>query len=341
MLWSFPALLLAASLGPSGDAVPKVVVLDPVLEGEVDETREQELLEALRSGLSRGEFELLPTPPTVECAPAEGQPWTTECASAAASAVGAEFAVSMRIALDRRDYSIELEVIDAKSAEVSGSSSERCEVCGIAEARDVVDNQAAAIRARIESLTLAPPVIAFESTPPGALIRFDGKVVGEAPFERVVEPGPHQVEATLDGYVAETQNLEAVKGVQAKIAFELEPVPRSVRFRKLRIFGWAALGVGVAGVATGITLIALDGRPNRFDCDGSNVDPDGDCKFVYGTMAGGIGAAVAGGVLLATGIGIIVGTRDKDRKGSKAKAQISPAVSPGLRSATFGLRGRF
>lgn len=339
--WVVAGLAALAPASTDTAAPPKVVVLDPVVSGDMDEPRTLELTEALRSGLARGEFELVPAPAALECAPAPGEAWPAKCAAAAASAVGADFAVSITIRVDRRDYDVGLEVVDAQTAEVSGSSSERCEVCGIAEAREVVDSQAAAIRARIESLTLAPPSLLFESTPPGALIRLDGKVVGETPFERVVEPGTHQVEATLDGYVSETQNVEAVTGVNASLEFGLEPVPRTVRFRKLRIFGWTALGVGVAGVVTGTTLIVLDGRPNQTDCDGSNVDEDGDCRFLYGTLTGGIAAAAAGGVLLLTGIGIVVGTRNKDAKGSARRAQLQPTFAPGPDSASFGLRGRF
>jgi hypothetical protein len=341
-------LFLAATLGwapTNDDGTSRVVVLGTAVEGDLQASRGDELTTALRDGLARGEFELVDSPPdwasVVSCAPSSSAKWSPDCAAQAARKVGADYAVVMKIVVDRRDYSIGLEVIGAETGSVSASSSERCEVCGIAEARDVVDSQAAAIRARIESLTLAAPVVVFESSPPGAIIRLDGKLVGETPFERVLEPGPHVVEGSLHGYVAESQRLEAVAGVRSTVKFDLEPVPRSVRFAKLRVFGWVALGVGVAGVVTGATLVAIDGRPNELDCRGGNVDPEGDCKFVYGTLGGGIGALAAGGALLATGVGILLGTRDRGRQSPKRARIDGGRLGMRVGPRYLGVAGRF
>jgi hypothetical protein len=323
------------ALGPGS----RVVVLESETIGDLDETRRKELSDALRTGLSRGEFELVDAPPSLACAPTGGAQWDPACAASAARTVSADFAVVMTIAVDRRDYEIGIEVISAESSEITASSSERCEVCGIAEASELIDTQAAALRARLEALTLAPPVLSFRSTPPGAVIRIDGEVAGQAPFERTVEPGTHDVQATLDGYIAETQRIDAVTGLRSTMAFDLQPIPRSVRFRKLRVFGWTALGVGAAGTVAGATLIGIAGRPNRLDCSGDNVDPDGDCKFLYATLPAGIGTLVTGVALLATGVGILVGTRDK--ASSDRRARLTPTFAGSQRGARLGIVGRF
>ena len=314
---ALPAGASAAVASPRPVAKTRVVVLPPAVEGELPDARRDELSGTLRAGLARGDFEVVPAPPdAVGCA-------TPTCASEAAQAAGADYAVSMSVAVDQRDYTFVLELFGAESGERAARTEARCELCGIAEAREVVDGQAAALRDRLQALELEAPTLSFSSTPPGALIRLDGKVVGETPFERTVQPGSHRAEADKPGYVAETQEFEAVAGVHSTIGFELDPIPRSVRFRRLRAFGWAALGIGAASITTGITLIAIDGKPNTVDCEGDNVDPRGNCKFVYATGEAGIAVTVVGVALVGTGIGIAVGTRDRDKTDKQARLSLS------------------
>ncbi len=286
----------------------RVVVLPPAIEGELPAARQQDLADALRGGLRRGEFEVIEAPPDSTCR-------TVACASEIADEVGADYAVTMRVVVDRRDYAIALDLVDAATGRTTAHSEQRCEVCGIAEAREIVDDQATRLRDRLDALTVEAPTLSFESAPPGAIVRLDGKVVGETPFERPVEPGPHRAEATKEGFVAEARAFEAVAGVRSTIRFELDRVPRSVRYRKLRAFGWSALGIGAASVVTGIVLIAIDGKSNTVSCDGENVDPRGNCKFLYATLEPGIAVTAIGVALLGTGIGIALGTRDRpDRR---------------------------
>ncbi|MCA9710671.1 MAG: PEGA domain-containing protein, partial [Myxococcales bacterium] len=252
-------------------------------------------------GLSRGGLRVV-------APPAGGAPCQTRpCQAQVARGAGAEHAIAMRVAVDRRDYAITIDVIDAEGTAVA-QSAERCEVCGFDEAVQVVDSQAAALVARLDALALEPPMLVFQSDPPGAVIRVDEQIVGRTPFERVVEPGAHQVRADEDGYVSEQRTVEAVEGVRATVVFSLEPMPRPRR-RGLRAAGWAALGIGVAGLATGVPLVVIDGRENRVSCSGENVDPLGNCKYLYATGEAGIAVTVVGAVALVTGVGIAIGTR--------------------------------
>lgn len=358
-----PALASAQPApGPErrGAGADTVLVVTHVSEGELDAPRLDELGQALREGLSRGDFEVRSDVVQPSCLPGRSDAEAggaakarRACVAEAARSAGANRAVLMDVQVQRRDYTIVLEVIEADSAGVAASSVQRCELCGIAEVRDVVDNQAAAIRDRLDAMTLAPPVVRFESSPPGALLRLDGKVVGETPFERVLEPGTHNVQATLDGHVDETQQVQAIEGVNATVRFDLEPVPRSIRYRSLRQFGWVALGVGVAGVVAGATLIAIDGRSNRSQCRGDNVDPVGNCKYLYATGEAGIATTVVGGALLVTAVGILIGTRDTRRKAAddlsgrgaprpRVRVLLSPPTrEDGLQSMRLGARLSF
>ena len=284
----------------------RVVVLPPEVEGELAQARQDELVAALRAGLSRGEFEVVDPPAGTSCRQAA-------CASEVAREVGAEYAVAMKVAVDRRDYTIAIDLVEAESGQSAAHSEQRCEVCGIAEAREVVDGQAVRLRDRLDALAAEAPTLAFVSAPPGAIVRLDGKVVGETPFERPVEPGPHRAEAEKAGYVTEAREFEAVAGVRSTVRFELDAVPRSVRYRRLRAFGWSALGIGAASIVAGVTMIAIDGKPDTTRCEGDNVDPRGNCKFLYATLEAGIAVTAIGVALVGTGIGIAVGTRDRRR----------------------------
>jgi hypothetical protein len=326
----FVAVLFVVGARPamaSSEPEPSIVVLPLRIDGELPEARRQELETALRRGLERAELELVDAAAT-DCN-------TIVCATEVARAAKADYAVLPRIAITRRDYDLVIEVIDARQGKVVASSAEHCEVCGIAEVIELVDTRAAALSARLQALRLGAPVLVFESTPPGALIHIDGDVVGETPLQRVVEAGAHRVGAELSGYVPETREIDAVPGVHSTIDFELTPIPRSVRFRRLRIFGWTAIGVGAAAVLVGGPLIAVHGRENEVVCSGANVDPRGNCKYLHATRGPGIAVTVVGAALLATGIGILIGTRDKRKSPGRARANLG--VGPG----SIAVSGRF
>ncbi len=309
------ALALLAGAPPPSSARPvRVVVLAPVVDGELPATAQDRLVAALREGLSRSE--LVPVDPPLTSAVCAD----VGCAVSAAAESAAEYALTWRIEISRRDYDVVIELVAREASTVVARSRERCDVCGLAEASEVVATQAAALRGRLQALALEAPSLRFESTPSGALVRVDGELVGETPFDRVVAAGSHEVRAEKSGFVAESQRIEAVAGVRATVRFELDPTPKSQRYSKLRAFGWAALGIGLAAVPTGAALIAIDGDPNRSNCSGGNVDPRGNCKFIYSTLEAGAVALSIGAAMLATSVGILVATRDRRR----AKVAIGP-----------------
>lgn len=285
-----------------------VAVLAPALEGEVAPMRREAFAEALRSGLAQAEFRVVDAPAGAEDCRAAG------CASRAAADAGTAYSVLLTVGLDRRDYTIVMELYEAGGTAPLARTEERCEVCGVAEALDVVKAGTAALGDRLAAMQREAPTLSFVSAPPGAIVRLDGNVVGETPFDRVVVPGMHEARAEREGYVAETQSFETVAGVATTVRFELDPVPPSVRHKNLRALGWAALGVGVAAVVSGVTLIAIDGKPNTTMCDGANVDPRGNCKFVYATLPAGVGVGATGIALVVTGIVIAVKTRPGARR---------------------------
>jgi hypothetical protein len=73
--------------------------------------------------------------------------------------------------------------------------------------------------------------------------------------------------------------------------------------------GYTGIALGSAGLVAGSTLIALHGREHRSRCNDagpSDIDADGDCRFVHRTRGGGIALVVGGAVAAASGIALLV-----------------------------------
>jgi hypothetical protein len=124
-----------------------------------------------------------------------------------------------------------------------------------------------------------------------------------------------------DGFFAETKRVTAARGVRERFHTSLSPVPRH---SSRRIVGWSAVGIGLASLAGGATMLALDGREHARRCreDGQR-DADGDCRYVHKTLGGGIALTVAGATLTATGVTLLLVDR-KRHKTYPLRASVSP-----------------
>src|SRR5690606_4743059 len=81
--------------------------------------------------------------------------------------------------------------------------------------------------------------------------------------------------------------------------------------RGLVIAGAVLTGVGVAAIAAGAVLLAIDGHPYRKRCE---AEAEGDCRFLYGTQTGGIVSVALGGAAVAAGVGMLgAGTRARKK----------------------------
>ena len=79
-------------------------------------------------------------------------------------------------------------------------------------------------------------------------------------------------------------------------------------------------------VGSGSALLAIDEKPNERQCDGSNVDPDGDCKFRYDTLGGGLALTLGGAAVLASvGVTALVLARKKRRR-TPESARLTPGL---------------
>lgn len=299
VVWAAPP---GGAATPS-DSVRIAVVPLRVGGGQVDEATRKGWVAGLRRGLGRGDFTLVEQ----DVADRVGEPGCERqaCLDALREA-GATHLVRTGITMKSRDYLLELELVDAGSGAVLFESQERCEICGVGEVADLLDSQGALLQTRLAVLGKGPPVLVLDTRPSGALVHVDGEVVGKTPLERPLLAGARKIRVTLGGYVAEERELTFVAGGREEVVIELQRTPGNPRQRAL---GGAALGGGLALFGAGVALLALDDMPFKKRCTGTEVDADGDCRWLYNTGWGGAALAVSGAVLVTLGIVALVRNR--------------------------------
>ncbi|HET6586111.1 MAG TPA: PEGA domain-containing protein [Nannocystaceae bacterium] len=293
------ALALAGPAPATDGAANRILVLPVEVRGRETATFQAAVSEAVHEGLLRGQYKLVEGDDASSCA-------SHECAGEAARKAGARFAVRVTVVASHRVYELAIAVVDAESARLVAEANDTCDLCGLEEVVQMVDEQSASIRRRLDALVTEPPVIAFESEPPAAAIELDGARIGVTPIARPVAPGDHRARAVLDGWVPQERTFTAVAGVRDVVRFELQRVARRDRRPLLRALGWSALGVGLAAVGVGAGLVAIDHDPVKTRCTGNNVDLQGDCRYVYLTQGAGIGLVATGGALLVTAVALLV-----------------------------------
>lgn len=305
----------------------KVAVLPLVIDGSIDDDAKAGLLQGLRSGLERGDFELA-AQGDVE-ANAEDPCDRQTCYGRLRSELGVSHLVRATVVVKNRDYELSLELINAEDGSVVVSSGDRCDICGLEEVGELLSSQGALLRAKIDAMGAGPAILIVDSKPTGATVMIDGEVVGVTPIERSVIAGEHVLRVSSDGYVAEEREVNFVPGVTETINLELN---RAVGSKKMRVLGGVSLAGGVLALGGAGVLLALD---DQFRCvDPMDVDNEGDCReYRNYSPAGGVLAA-AGAAF--TTLGVVLLLRHRKPKSSK-KASASATLSP----TGIWLRGRF
>jgi hypothetical protein len=217
------------------------------------------------------------------------------------------------------DLDLAVELVESRTDKVVARVESRCDMCGTAEATEMIASLGTALSRRVELQTQAPPTLEVVSDPPGATVMLDGVAIGTTPLALPASTGRHELRIVRRGFVEQTRAIELVDGVTESLAITLSPVVGSPR-RPIRwALGWAGVGVGTAATIGGAALIGINGRPIRNKCTGANVDGDGTCRWNHSTMIPGVVLGTIGIGLLATGVSLIV--IEKRR-----------SVAPGLRA---------
>ncbi len=312
-------LCAAALLGDPSATEPKpkpAMVVRPLeVEGDVAPGWQQTFAAALERGLARQTVRLqIADEGAGGCGNEDAGCWRDFARSRDAA-----FLVRARVRKVESDYEITLELVEVGPGEVAARARQVCELCGLAEVGTLLEDVAGTLVSRVESLVDANAVVLFESAPPGARLFLDGQEVGPMPRSREVEPGTHRAEAVLSGHVSQRRSFEAQAGLDQTVRFELAPVPKPRR--SVSPWGWASLGTGVAAIAAGSVLLAIDEDPITSRCDGDNVNSVGVCKFRRNTLGGGIALVSVGAAAVVTGAVLLITQRRRKTRASGAQVR--------------------
>jgi hypothetical protein len=244
---------------------PKVLVL-PVTGKAADAGFRERVAQALSEGLIAAGSEVVAQPSGAAAVPAEGCA-TLACLSAAARATGAALLLRASVEEEGRSYGFKLEMLDGQSGAVLAQRENRCEICTDAEALEIANAAASALKAQALKRP-APPgagptvTVAPGATPEGAA------GVPAAPVPAVEASAPEAGSATSGGH-SSTRTL----------------------------LSWVGVGLGVAAIVAGSVLIHLN---DRGTCTLTGMQQN--CPNLYDTKSGGIGLIGAGLVIGVSGV---------------------------------------
>lgn len=240
---------------------------------------------------------------------------TSDCHLREAREAGAPFLVSARVEATLREYTMHVEARSTDTNAVVVSLEESCAPCGLAEAAEVLEGVTATLADKLRSRVKTAPTLIVTSTPPHAVIRIDDTVAGTTPVTSTLTPGSHVVDARKAGYASRRYVINSEAGVEdtlnVRLSRDYDRPPRAGR--GLLIAGASLLGAGGAASIAGFTLVGLHGRPDRDRCEGSNIDGDGDCRFVLDSLPLGASLAATGLAAVAVGTALLV-VRHRRRK---------------------------
>ncbi|WP_437525294.1 PEGA domain-containing protein [Sorangium sp. So ce726] len=184
-----------------------------------------------------------------------------------------------------------------------------------------------------------------ESTPVGATVSIDARVVGKAPWEGRLPLGEHVIEVSAGGYFSAKQTVRLERRKQRELSVSLERQPDLVAeapaATNWKIPVGLAYGVGVVGLGVFVVTggLALD-KVNELHVRCPN-------KLCPSTEAGNQRAAAALGTaatvgLVVVGLGTATGTALVLLMGPESgERRAGLSVSAGVGLGGFEVRGRF
>jgi hypothetical protein len=315
-----------AAPGDEGEAT-KVAILPLVVEGEMPDSDRATLTDQLVGGLQRGAFEVA-TPSEVE-GTGEGTCDKPGCMKSIADKTGSTHVVRTIVSVSDRDYTVKVELYDGGDGSTIISSSDGCEICGVADVGGLIETQAATLRTKLDALASGPAAIVVTSNPEGADVTLDGEPFGVTPLDKSIIPGEHTIRVSKDGYISVQEQRTFVEGARETLDYELEKVPNRLPKRP---WGYASLGLGIAAIGGGVALTFLHDRPFKLgaNCTGEDIDTKGECRFLFNTKWEGVAAGIVGGALLTLGVAVLITTaKGKTKKVGKAETALQRVrVSP-------------
>ena len=262
-------VLLGLLVGVAAHGVPRVAALVPSLKpGSAPELRDR-FHDAAARGITQGGVDSIPAGEVrMRLDVSEEQRSCAgpgPCAARASITLRTDRLVATEVTIAGKAFAIKVRLLDSAGREVA-KLDDTCDICSIREADEAITRAVGKLvgtnRASMEDAKPAP--VEVKPAP----------VVVEPPKPAPVEPA--RPPETKPEPPPPTATTEAPK-----------PDKKHIPYRWLAI---GSLGVGVIGLAVGIPLVVIDGRPT---CNLPN--PTKSCPDVYNTVGGG-------GVMLALGV---------------------------------------
>lgn len=314
------------------DGPDTTVVVAPLqVEGTLSEQEIAKVEEELLAGLQRAGLSIV-SPDRAQTGEAElpcGE--SAGCVVKLAEANEATHVLQVQIVQSGRDYELQMLLSNGADGSTQAKSVQQCEICGLKELGELIGDQGASLQPKLEAV---PATLIVESSPSGATVRVDGKLIGVTPIVEPIAEGEHTVTIEKPGYVARERTITAVAGGEETISLGLQAVPEPVVEEKepdgrgMRIAGWSLLGLGIGTLGGGATMLVLDERPVESRCSGDNIDINGLCRYRYNTLAGGAALVAAGGAALITAA-VLVSLGFKRKKNARVGSNEARVVPTG------------
>lgn len=322
--------------GPPQTAGATAAVLPLAVTGELSEGDRATLADELVKGLQRGSFSVIPPAQVAASSPNASTCAAAECFTKISSQSSATHLVRAEVSVQDRDYQINVTLINGVNGAVMARTEDGCEICGVADVGGLLSAAAATLRTKLDALASGPATLLLTSNPPDADVYLDGELVGVTPLDQPVIPGKHVLRIVRDGYISIEREMTFVEGVEESLDMSLDKVPSRLPGRR---WGWASLGVGVVALGGGVALTFLHDVDHDPTCKGNDVDPNGNCRFLWDTKWAGAGTAIGGAALTTLGVAILLSTRKSKTKKIDNPDKASAKVGVGIGS--LHLRGRF
>jgi PEGA domain len=205
-----------------------------------------------------------------------------ECLRTIADKLQARYLVGAKVEENAKTFEITLELVTGQTGVVTGTSRERCEICGAEEVGEKLSLAAAGLRSRLLVLARAPARFVIRTRPHGAAIQIDDKPAGKTPVDLSLAAGPHHMSIEREGFSPLDRSFIVTSGVDETLDLELVRLPSPFPFRAA---GWAALTAGTLLAAGGAYLLRIDGR--EVGCGDDLKDGGGRCPRIYKTNVAG------------------------------------------------------
>lgn len=291
LVGGFVASPMDALAGPAARA--QVAVLPVVVEGELDSEVRERIDERVGQALEGETYRLVRArAPGGRCADAA-------CIHGIAEANKARYVIVPAVGTVVQDYAIAVRLYDV-AGQLAASKETTCEICSHDEVVSSIGEQAQQLGESVARLVenpygdraperredLGPAELWVQTLPSGADVRVDGTSLGKTPLRVEVEPGLRNLEIERRGYYPVSKTVRGTSGQTTELRLELVESGDDVD-RAVAITGWTLGAAALPLLGAGITLLVLDGRPYKGSCDEGNIDYEGNCRYVYDTMAGG------------------------------------------------------